>query len=255
MSNRTPTAMNQNASAYAYTVEPFTEDCFGHLSWGRLGNLILRCASMHAGQHGFGFEDMKRMGHAWVLSRLAIEMERPLPTGARFEIETWVDRIYRQFTDRHFTVRLADGTVCGHATSTWSLIDFQSRQPADLTQLANGGFTHTLIPERPAPIAPVGRIRLAHASHSATHRAAYTDLDINCHFNSIRYLELLLDQFSTPHLQAHPVRRIEMAYSLEAYVDDELEIWRDDDPKNPLRTLFEIRKQGKDVVVKGSVET
>ena len=184
MSNRTPTAMNQNASAYAYTVEPFTEDCFGHLSWGRLGNLILRCASMHAGQHGFGFEDMKRMGHAWVLSRLAIEMERPLPTGAHFEIETWVDRIYRQFTDRHFTVRLADGTVCGHATSTWSLIDFQSRQPADLTQLANGGFTHTLIPERPAPIAPVGRIRLVHASHTATHRAAYTDLDINCHFNS-----------------------------------------------------------------------
>lgn len=247
--------MDKNASSYAYTVEPFTEDCFGHLSWGRLGNLILRCASMHAGEHDFGFEQMKRLGQAWVLSRLAIEMDHPLPTGAHFEIETWVDRIYRQFTDRHFTVRLADGTVCGHATSTWSLIDFQTRQPADLTKLSDGGFTQTLIPERGAPIAPAGRIRLKHASHTATHRAAFSDLDINRHFNSIRYLELLLDQFSMEHLEAHPVRRIEMAYCLEAYMGDELEVWRDDDLNNPLRTLFEIRKNGSEVVVKGSVES
>lgn len=246
--------MEQKSSRYPYVVEPFTEDYCGNLSWSRLGNLILRCASMHAGEHGFGYTQMQAVHHAWVLSRLVIEMQQPLLTGQQFSIETWVDRIYRQFTDRHFTLRLEDGSVCGHATSTWSLIDTASRQPADLTRLADGGFTHVLIADRPAPIAPLGRIRLKHPQQVDTHRAAYTDLDINGHVNSIRYIDLLLNQFNPEQLRENPVRRIEMAYCLEAYWGDTLSVFRDDDPNDPARSLYEIKKDGDEVVVRGSLQ-
>ena len=110
-----------------------------------------------------------------------------------------------------------------------------------------------LIPERPSPITPMGRIRMKNAELVLTHKAAYSDLDINGHVNSIRYIELLLDYFSAELLREHPVHRIEMAYCLESYCGDTLEVYHDIDSKNADRHLFEI-KCGEKVIVKGSVQ-
>ena len=243
----------QNLSQYNYVVEPFSEDYCGNIAWGTLGNMILRCASMHAGEHGFGYHQMIAIHHAWVLSRLVIEVDALPRTDEHFGIQTWVDRLYRQFTDRHFSIVRPDGTAYGHATSIWALIDTSTRQPADLTQLPDGGFTTALIPDRPSPIAPMGRIRMKHPQLVETHRASYTDLDINGHVNSIRYIELLLNQFSPQGMKEHPVYRIEMAYCLESYCGDELEVWHEVDEKNSMRHLFEIRKPSGEVIVKAAL--
>lgn len=241
--------MSHNSSTYAHTVEPFTEDCTGALSWGNLGNLILRSATLHATEHGFGYTQMIEQHHAWVLSRLVIEMDDMPRTGSDFRIETWVDRLYRQFTDRHFSILRPDGTPYGHATSIWALIDTATRLPADLTALPDGGFTSALIPDRPAPIAPMGRIRMKSPQLAHTHVAAFTDLDINGHVNSVRTIELLLNHFTPDELRERPVRRIEMAYCLEAYAGDTLDIYHDTDTNNPERHLFEVRNRAAETVV------
>lgn len=240
-------------STYPYAVEPFSEDFLGNLSWGNLGNLILRSATLHATEHGFGYRQMIEVHHAWVLSRLVIDMEALPRTGEDFAITTWVDRLYRQFTDRHFSITRADGSAYGYASSIWALIDTETRQPADLTQLPDGGFSEALIPDRPSPVSPMGRIRLKSPTLASTHRAAYTDLDINGHVNSIRYLELLLNCFSAAQLKASPVRRIELAYCLEAYEGDLLHIYKDTDTTNPARHLFEIRRDNCAVIVKAAI--
>ncbi len=232
-----------NISQYNYVVEPFSEDYCGNLAWGTLGNMILRCASMHAGEHGFGYPQMIAMHHVWVLSRLVIELDSFPRTDEHFGITTWVDRLYRQFTDRHFSIVRPDGTPYGHATSIWALIDTTTRMPTDLSQLPDGGFSGALVPDKSAPIAPMGRIRLKNPILVQTHRAAYSDLDINGHVNSIRYMELLLNHFIPEEMKTHPVYRIEMAYCLESYCGDVLQIWHDTDPSDPNRHLFEIRKE------------
>lgn len=239
-------------SQYKYSVEPFTEDFCGNLSWGNLGNWTLRCAQLHAEEHGFGFSQMIKLHHAWVLSRLVIEMNSMPRTGEKFNIKTWVDRLYRQFTDRHFTFTRTDGTVYGHATSIWALIDTETRMPADLEKLPDGGFSDTLIPDQPAPIKPMGRMRMKNAELVESHKAAYTDLDINGHVNSIRYIELLLNYFSAEEMKQHPARRIEMAYCLESYCGDVLDIYHCIDEKDDNRHLFEIRN-GEKIIVKGSI--
>lgn len=244
----------ENYSRYSYHVEPFTEDYLGNLAWGNLCNLILRCATLHATEHGFGYTQMIAVHHAWVLSRLVIEMDSLPATGDSFAIETWVDRLYRQFTDRHFSIFRPDGTAYGHATSIWALIDTSTRQPADLTRLPDGGFTSALIPDRPAPIRGMGKIRMKNPQPVMTHRAAFTDLDLNGHVNSVRYIELLLDHFSAAEMRARPVRRIEMAYCLESYCGDVLEIYHDTDTTDASRHLFEIRRQADgETVVKGTI--
>ena len=104
----------EKASCYQYKVEPFSEDVRGNLSWG---NLILRCASLHAGNHGFGYSEMIASKQVWVLSRLVIEMDSLPKTNEEFSIKTWVDRVYRQFTDRHFSVLRPDGSAYGRLDS------------------------------------------------------------------------------------------------------------------------------------------
>jgi len=243
----------EKSSTYTYAVEPFSEDCLGNISWGNLGNLILRSATLHATEHGFGYKQMIKIHHAWVVSRLVIEMETLPRTGEKFAITTWVDRLYRQFTDRHFSINRPDGTPFGHASSIWALIDTETRLPADLTKLPDGGFSDALIPDRPSPVKPMGRIRMKCPTLAETHRAAYTDLDINGHVNSIRYLELLLNRFPAARIKEKPVSRIELAYCLEAYDGDLLHIYEDTDTANPARHLFEIRKDEGAAIVRAAI--
>lgn len=241
----------EKRSSYKYTVEPFTEDYCGNLAWGTIGNILLRCSSTHAGEHGFGYSQMIEKHHVWVLSRLVIELNELPRSGETFEVSTWVSRIYRQFTDRHFTLTKPDGTAYGHATSIWALIDTETRQPADLTKLADGGFTDALIPDCPSPIPPMGRIHIKNPVLRHSHKASYCDLDINGHVNSIKYIELLLDLFSPEFLKEKQLRRIEMAYCQESYWGDTLDIYGEADSNDERKQCFEIRSNGRTVVIKG----
>ena len=110
--------MENNISKYHFTVEPFSEDYRGNLSWGTLGNLLLRCASLSAGTFGFGYEQVIQRRLAWVLSRLIIDVPAMPRTGEQFEIQTWVKSVYRQFTDRHNAIMRPDGPAYGHAGAT-----------------------------------------------------------------------------------------------------------------------------------------
>ena len=84
--------MTQKYGHYDFKVAPFEEDIMGALSWGTLGKLLLRAASFHAGAHGFGFDDVNTKSHAWVLSRLVIDMER-MPTACPpMEISTMLQK-------------------------------------------------------------------------------------------------------------------------------------------------------------------
>ena len=248
--------MSHRTGRYSFTVEPFTEDCLGNLSWGRLGNLLLRCASMHAGEHGFGFKDMMRVNHVWVLSRLTIEMDSLPRTGETFFIETWVDKVYRQFTDRHFSILRPDGTAYGHATSIWALIDWESRQAADLRgerMPETAKWDDVLVPERPNPIASSrSRARVKNPVERGVHTAAFTDLDINGHFNSIRYLELALNLFTPESLKARPIRRIDLAFAAETYCGEQLHIFTDADVADPM--AFEMQSSRGKTDVRGCLQ-
>lgn len=235
---------------YPFTVEPFSEDCRGRLSWGFLGNHLLRCASLHAGSHGFGFDDMIAANHVWVLSRLVVELEAMPRTGEHYAIDTWVSALYRQFTDRLFAITGQGDRVYGYGHSVWALIDMNTRQPMDLAALPGGGFAGAVV-ERDVPIAGPGRIRVKSPQPVATHTARYSDLDINRHVNSIRYIEMVLDLLPVDLLTSRGVKRLEVAYCAETYAGERLEFFMDTPAEG--HYAVEVRKTGGPVVVKAAV--
>lgn len=230
---------------FHFTVEPFTDDVTGHLSWHTLGKQLLTCAGYHADSHGFGFKSMSAEHRAWVLSRLVMECESMPHTLEEYHIETFVNKVYRQFTDRMFILHGADGeSIHGYGFSTWALIDYESRVPVNLDELPNGGF-RAVLTERTLPITGPGRIRVKSQEAVAQHTVAFTDLDVNGHMNSIRYIDLLMDLAVTSVKGG--VRRIDIAFGREAMLGDTLLIYRDGNQ-------FEIRQEDGTVLVRAEIQ-
>lgn len=242
--------MDRNAGKFPFVVEPFSEDFTGGLSWRFLGNQLLRCASLHAGAHGFGFDEMMRSRHVWVLSRLVVELDDMPRTGEHYTIETWVSKVYRQFTDRFFSLTGNEGRVYGYACSVWALIDVDSREPADLAALSQGGALFA-VDGRGIPVKGPGRIRVKSGEPVRSLSACYSDLDINGHVNSIRYIEMVLDLFPREYYEKGGVKRIEAAYCAEAYLGDILHIYKEEKAGGVF--CAEIRKESGEVVARCEV--
>ncbi len=214
---------------FSFQVEPFSEDVTGRLSWGVLGNTLLRVAEKAAITHGFGYDTMQKQRFAWVLSRLLIDMSHVPLTGERFDVETWVSRIYRQFTDRHFAIKDESGSPLGYASSVWALISLDTRQPVNLEEIDNPGF-HKAMDTKEIPLASFTRCRLS--GEATQHRlidVVHSDLDINGHVNSIRYMLMAVDSLyymykDRLNILRHIPTRIEMTYAAETFYGDRLEV-------------------------------
>lgn len=210
-----------------FVVEPFSEDYAGRLSWGILGNQLLRCASLHAGTHGFGYDDMISKHQVWVLSRLSIAMNEMPTTGCQYVIQTWVSKVYRQFTDRQFAIMGTDGKLYGYASSTWALINTETRCAVDFSGMQDCSLPKIVVDEI-VPIPSPTRVRISSDTPLHIHHAAYTDLDINGHVNSIRYIQLALDCLSEfVYQQGLRISRVEVGYAAEGMCGNQLQFYTD----------------------------
>ena len=231
---------------YTFVVEPYTEDATGLLSWSTLGNQLLQCAGHHANHNGFGYDALIKHNLVWVLSRFTISMKERPRTGQAYTISTWVKSAFRQFTERLFKIDDANGQPLGYGYSIWAAIDYSTRQPIDLSQLPDGGFGEIILPSDNFPLQGPSRIRLKNATMQFERRMGFTDLDINGHVNSMRYLDFCLDVFDFNYYKTHPLQLIELQFANETYCGDTLSVWKES-PDNGSH-LFEIRKEGQTVV-------
>ncbi len=179
---------------YQFVAEPFHVDFNGRLTMGVLGNHLLNCAGFHANDRGFGIATLNEDNYTWVLSRLAIELDEMPYQYENFSVQTWVENVYRLFTDRNFAIIDKDGKKIGYARSVWAMINLNTRKPADLLTL-HGGSIVDYVCDEPCPIEKPSRIKVTSDQPIATLTAKYSDIDINGHVNSIRYIEHILDLF------------------------------------------------------------
>ena len=143
--------MNDNKiGSYPFVAEPFHCDFSGRLTLGVLGNHLLNCAGFHATDRGFGIATLNEDNYTWVLSRLAIELDDLPRQYQHFTVQTWVENVYRLFTDRNFALLDAQGHTLGYARSVWAMINLNTRKPADLLAL-HGGSIVDYVCDAPCP--------------------------------------------------------------------------------------------------------
>lgn len=235
---------------YPFVAEPFHVDFTGRLTMGVLGNHLLNCAGFHASERGFGIAEINENHYTWVLSRLAIELEDMPRQYEDFSINTWIENVYRLFTDRNFELRDKNGKTIGYARSVWAMISMETRKPADLISL-HGNNLGQYVSDRECPIDKPGRIKVSVDAPVEEYQTHYSDIDINGHVNSIKYIEHILDLFPMDTFKEKQVKRFEMAYVAESYYGDVLSFYLEE--KNENEYDIEVKKNNQEVVVRSKV--
>lgn len=206
---------------FHFITESYLLDFRGRVPLPMIGNYLLHAASSHAGERGFGYTDMTEKHTAWVLSRMAIEMYEYPKMSEEMTLITWVREVGRLFTERCFELQDKDGKPFGFARSIWAAIDMETRRPTILDVEGLSSY----ISERPCPIEKPGKIHAVENDTAGTSfTVKYSDLDINRHLNSIKYIEHLLDTFDIKMFEEKEISRFEISYQAEGHYGMELNI-------------------------------
>lgn len=241
--------MLDKVGTYEFLAEPFHCDFSKRLFMGHLGNHLLNAADFHASLRGFGMTYLNPRHKTWVLSRLAVEMDEMPGEYARFNVETWVEGVMKFFTHRNFrVVDAADGgKVYGYGRSVWAMIDTDTRQPEDILAVKNGEIVRYVDKDKPCPIAVPSRVKMTPAARLVGSIGTfYSDVDVNGHINSVKYIEHVLDLFGVEWYEKHSVRRLDVAYVAESHYGDTLNFYREDMPDGAVCVRITKRSPGVD---------
>lgn len=213
--------------SYPFYVEPFHCDFTDRLFMGVLGNHLLNAADKHATRRGWGIGALNDHQLTWVLSRLSIEMTSVPKRCQHISIDTWVESVMKLFTTRNFALLDEQGNPIGYARSVWAMMDVETRKPCDLTTMYGGDILNYVTPEEQniCPIDGHGRYRFRDAELVRTIDTYYSDVDINGHINSIRYIEHVLNLFPMDCFK-DGIKRFEIAYKNESLMGDRLSFYR-----------------------------
>jgi medium-chain acyl-[acyl-carrier-protein] hydrolase len=178
-------------------------------------------ASEHAVRLGFGRDDLMKKNHYWVLSRIYAEISEWPQWEDTIAVKTWHKGTDKLFGMRDFEVFFPDGRHIASATSSWLIIDSETkkiqrpekiignlsenpsknalhRNAAKLEQAADEGFCY-----------PVFRVKIS-------------DLDINLHTNNVRYLKWVTDTYTLDFSMKNTPCSAEINYLAESVYDDEI---------------------------------
>lgn len=218
--------MLDKVGKYEFFTEPFHCDFTHHLFLDRLGNLMLNAADYHSRDRDFGMTYLNPLHKTWVLSRLAIEItEMPLQYDKLY-IETWIEGTMKYFTNRNFKVEDDDGKIYGYGRSVWAMIDTDTRQPQNLIDIHDGKILEYVDKDKPCPIDKCSRVKMTdNAEKISSVKTHYTDVDVNGHINSVKYIEHVLDLFSVNYYKEYRLERFEIAYVAESHGGDTLNFY------------------------------
>ena len=218
---------------YEFLAEPFHCDITHHLFIGHLGNHMLNAADFHSNDRGYGMGYLNPIHKTWVLSRLAIEMEEMPMAYDNFFVETWVESVVKYFTSRNFAVIGTGGRVYGYGRSVWAMIDTETRLPTDILSVRNGLIKEYIEIEKDCPIQKSSRVKISeNAPLIRTIDTSYSDVDINGHINSVKYIEHMLDLWDIDWFRKYRLQRFEIAYVAEAHFGDRLCFYREQEQRN-----------------------
>lgn len=226
--NHAPATWSEAATIHSYDVD-FTRQA----RLEALCRYFLEAAWNHAEALGFGFSHLAREHKVWVLSRLLLDLAVYPRWGDQVMLHTWPRGIESIFALRDFELQGASGQRLAMGSSAWLILDAQRRRPQRVEKFLSG---ITAVAKRATerdpgkvPALPAG---LGTQPPGSTHSAAptplwpvsYSDVDLNGHVNSARYLAWLMDCYRPEWHERHVPGRLEINYLGESHQGELLSV-------------------------------
>ena len=236
-------------SLYNYRVEPQEVDFTLRATLASLGSSILNTAGVDAYGKGFGVDVLNADNHSWVLSRMAIEIDRRPEQYTDYTVATWISDYGRVLSTRNFTLTDAAGCEFGRAVTQWAMIDLTTRSAVDLSWVGRE-HEEAVVPV-PPPAAMPRKIRSVTPTQRTEHRVVYSDIDFNRHVNTMRYIEMMLDMLPVELLTCEAPVRLDIHFQKECRFGQTLSVGCELRDRS---ALFEISADGATAAVRAGVE-
>jgi acyl-ACP thioesterase len=205
-----------------YIINWYDTDLNGQLKMSALANYLQESAWRHANHLGFGYEDTRKRNEFWVIVSLMIKMTGAPEWGQTITVETWPKGIDRLFAFRDFKIMDAGGAVIGAATSTWMILDQDTRRPksVDIVKpVLHMASNHDGLEGHPPLLMPLQEI-----THSEVRQVRFSEVDQHGHVNNIRYIDWCLDALSPEWHRVHRITGMVINYLSELRADETLQI-------------------------------
>lgn len=188
-----------------FTVTSAETDMEARLRVGALVNLLIQSAINSADNLGLGFKGIRNLNLFWVLSRLNLEIYRPMKWYEKVYIETWPKDIEKILYIRDFIVKDKDQNITAKSTSGWLAVDVTNKKAkiidgvyAELFKKLKNKHALTEFPLKLDPTA---------TGEEFDFKPEYFDMDLNKHLTSTRYIDRMMDTFSIEfHKKNYPVK-------------------------------------------------
>ena len=178
----------------------------------------------------------------WAMTRVEIQMTRPARWQEVVEVETWSRGIEKLMAFRDFIIRDAQGAKIAAGTATWVVLDLESKRIQRLTELSEKW------PSKPDALS-IGKNAekvdsITKPEYGESFTVQYSDMDLNRHVNSSRYVQWMLDSFGREFLERHDIGRAEINFLDEAMPGDEVYAGREQLSDSPPIFLANVSRKG-----------
>ena len=199
-------------------------DMFMRLRLGGLVNLLIQSAINSAESLGFGFKNQKKQKLYWVLSRLTVEVYKPLTWNQEAVVETWPKSVEGLLYTRDYIIRDNQQNIVARATSGWLAIDTETKKPKIIDSIQAEMLVQLKekhgLNESPEKLPATGE------GDAFDVHSRFFDFDLNRHVTSTRYVDWMMDTFDMDfHTSRYP-RKLSVNFMKETLPGDTLTILR-----------------------------
>jgi medium-chain acyl-[acyl-carrier-protein] hydrolase len=199
-------------------------DMHARIRLGSYVNLLIQSAIDSADSLGFGYGGIRQQNLFWVLSRLTLEIIRPLKWYETVEVETWPKNVERILYLRDFIIRDDDRNIIGKATSGWLAVDIETKNLKKIDGIHSGYFIH--LKDKHAIPAPPEKLFPVNEGESFEIRSGYYDADLNKHVTTTRYVDWMMDTLPVEFHRENYPRRLSLNIMKETMPGDTIRLTR-----------------------------
>jgi Acyl-ACP thioesterase len=199
------------------TIKSFQTNQYGKASISALFHIMLEAAWAHAQIMDWGYDDLKNNNLFWVLSRFYLHVEKYPAWQDEITLNTWSAGTDGMYAYREFILEDGKGDVFLKASSAWLILDMADHKIFRLSDYK------TTFPKLADPNACRNPKRIkpdVHGSDLNYFPVLFSDLDINKHFNSVKYVERVLDDYGIDYLNHREPAELEINYLKEGMAGD-----------------------------------
>ena len=206
-------------------------------------DLAQEAANTHAAILGFGYDDLIQSRTAWILSRLNIHFLKSPRWRDEVTLTTWHKGLERLFFLRDFILTDKEGNECIKATTSWLVLNLDTRRLVRDPKLMDEGTTCS-DNALETPAAKVQMPKDKEAEFVMDHVVSYSDVDLLGHTNNAMYVHWAMDALDYSLTSGTPLKELTINFNHETKAGEIVKLYR---------TEVEM-EDGLHVFVEGKVE-